>query len=103
MKVLNYVDVKCFILIQNFLSFHERTSKQNNEYRTHHVRENETHYNAQFFLSVYVFDNQNHLRMKINFKFMKLSNQHFFVQQLMTAYRKDYNIDISNFDTKLLK
>ena len=102
-KILNYVDVKCFILIQSFLSFHERTSKQNNEHRAYHVRENDTHHNAQFSLFDYVLDNQNHLRMKINFKLMKLSNQYFFVQQLMIAYRKDYNIDILNFDTRLLK
>ena len=103
MKILNYVDIKCFILIQNFLSSHERTSKQNNEHRTHHVRENDTHHNAQFFLSDYVLDNHNHLRMKINFKLMKLLNQHFFLQRLMIAYRRDYNIDVLNFDTKLLK
>ena len=103
MKILNYVDIKCFILIQNFLLLHERISKQNNEHRAHHVRENDTHYNAQLFLSDYVLDNHNHLRMKINFKLMKLLNQHFFLQRLMIAYRRDYNIDVLNFDTKLFK
>ena len=102
-KILNYVDVKCLILIQSFLSSHERTSKQNNEHRAHHVREDDTHHNAQLFLFDYVLDNQNHLRMKASFKLMKLSNQHFFVQQLMIAYRRDYNIDVLNFDTRLFK
>ena len=58
----------------NFLSSHERTQEQNNEHRAHHVRENDTHHNAKFFLFDYVLDNLNHLRMKINFKLMKLSN-----------------------------
>ena len=76
MKAIDYVNNKRFTLIQSFLSSHERTFENNDEHRTHHVREDSLHNNAQLFLNEFMLNN--HLRMKTKSKLMKLLAQHLF-------------------------
>ena len=101
MKTLNYVDNKCSSLVQNFLSIHERSQEKNNENRIYHVRDDSTHYNVQLFLFDFVLNKQ--LRIKSKTNLMKLNFQHFFLQSLMTTYRRNYNFRVMNFENKTLK
>ena len=98
MKTLNFLKVKCFILINSYLSFYERSAVKNQK---HHIQKNVFHHNAQMSLSDFVFNNR--LRIKANSKLMKLFSQHFFFQRFMTAYERDYVISMKNFEKRNLK
>ena len=80
---------------------HERTQEKDDEIQIHHIHENTTHDYVQLSLSEFVFENE--LKMKTKTKLMKLFSQHSFLQQLLNVYRREYDIHVMNFDSKILK
>ena len=101
MKTLILIDNRCFTLMQSFLFVHERTQKNDDENRTHHIHEDVEHIFAQLFLKSFVLNNQLQIKTKANL--MKLVSRHFFLQQLIFAYLREYDMNVINFEHKLLK
>ena len=98
MKALNFLKIKCFILINNYLFFYKRFAIENQK---HYIQKNAFHHNAQMSLFDFVFNNQ--LRIKTNNRLMKLFSQHFFFQRFMIAYERNYVISIKNFEKRDFK
>ena len=100
MKTLTLINNKCFTLIQNFLFFHERIQKNDDEIQMHHIHENDKHHFVQLSLKDFF---ENNLKMKSIFKLMKFSSQHSFLQQLILTYQREYKMSMMIFEFKSIK
>ena len=88
-----YVDLEFFF-------FHERIQKNDDEIQMYHIHEDDRHHFAQLFLKDFL---ENNLKMKSTFKLMKLSSQHSFLQQLILAYQREYEMSMMIFEFKSIK
>lgn len=100
MKALALIDSKCPTLVQSFLPSHERTQEEDDETQMHHIHGDDGHHFAQLSLKGFLGNN---LKMKSASKLMKLPPQHPFLQQLILAYQREYEMSMVVFESKPIK
>ena len=101
-EILDFVDSKCSTFVKSFLSSNERTSEENDETRSHHIRDDFSHHFAQFSFFDFM-TKSNALKLKVRINLIKLSFQHSFLQSFTNAYLRKYNMRVIKFDFKSSK